>query len=199
LIIPLHRAYPSIYGAPVLDRVDSVIFTARYFRHCMACNFCYDGCCYYGADIDTGNVARVLARADEIEKFCGRARAEWFEPEIRIDPEYPHGAYTRTRVENGKCVFLQQGKRGCGLHAFSLAHDADYHDLKPMDCCLFPLTFDKRTLFASEEVEDGTLVCAGSGATLYQGARAELEFYFGAAMIAELDARAEAFAQGNAL
>ena len=35
-----------------------------------------------------------------------------------------------------------------------------------------------------------TLVCAGNGPTLYQGARAELAYYFGSAFIAELDALA---------
>lgn len=52
---------------------------------------------------------------------------------------------------------------------------------------LFPLTFDDGLLRTAEEVADGTLVCMGSGPTLYRSVRAELLFYFGDAFVNELD------------
>ncbi len=193
MLVSLQHPYVSRYGAPILDRVDSTILTARYFMRCMACTFCYDQCCFFGADVDTRNVARILARAAEIEKYAARPRAQWFEPNVRRDAQFPGGAYTRTMVEHGKCVFLGRGKRGCGIHAYCLDAGTDYHALKPMDCCLFPLTFDEGALRASEEVHDAGLICLSQGATLYEGARAELEFYFGAELIGELGALAASF------
>ena len=35
MIIALAKLYPSIYGAPVIDRIDTAIFTRTYFAHCM--------------------------------------------------------------------------------------------------------------------------------------------------------------------
>lgn len=191
MLIPFARPYSSRYGAPVLTQVDSVIFTARYFRHCMACAFCNDQCCYFGADVDTANVALILKHADELQARVGRAPREWFEPEIRRDPEYPGGEYTRTVAYENRCVFLQQGTRGCHLHSFSLEKNMDYHLLKPMDCCIFPITFDKGVLVASEEVDDKSLICVDRGDSLYAGVRGELEYYFGSAFVTELDLIAE--------
>ena len=53
---------------------------------------------------------------------------------------------------------------------------------------LFPLTFEQGVLVASSEVLDGTLICAGAGPSCYDGAREELRYYFGDALVLELDA-----------
>jgi len=55
---------------------------------------------------------------------------------------------------------------------------------------LFPLTFEQGVLVAAAELADGSLVCAGEGPTLYEGARDELRHYFGAGLVAELDGAA---------
>ena len=73
------------------------------------------------------------------------------------------------------------------LHGLALEKGEDYHALKPMVSSLFPVTFGGETLFCSEELVDGTLVCGGEGPTAYEMARGELSFYFGDAFIAELD------------
>jgi hypothetical protein len=52
---------------------------------------------------------------------------------------------------------------------------------------LFPVTFDYGVLGASSEAVDRSLVCAGSGPTLYEGTRGELAYYFGDALVPELD------------
>ncbi|MGH7269972.1 MAG: hypothetical protein ACREJ3_06035, partial [Polyangiaceae bacterium] len=59
--------------------------------------------------------------------------------------------------------------------------------LKPMVAALFPVTFDGGLLHASNEIADSSLQCIGDGPTLYAGVRAEIEWYFGAAMAQELD------------
>jgi hypothetical protein len=186
-VVPFARSYPSRYGAPVLTQVDTAIFTHSYFTHCMQCSYCGDWCCSHGVDVDEPNVARILARAVELEAFTGVGRERWFEDELGTDPEFPSGAHRRTAVADGGCVFLDRRARGCMLHAFCLARGLDYHELKPMVSALFPVTFADGVLLASDEVDDGTLVCLGEGPSLYQGARDELRFYFGEALVAELD------------
>lgn len=133
---------------------------------------------------------RILARAHELAPRVALPVADWFEPEVTEDEDFPGGAATRTTVVNGRCVFLRTGSRGCTLHALALETDSDYHDLKPMVSALFPVTFGGGALLCSEELVEGSLVCAGSGPTAYEMARAELRYYFGEDMVAELDVMA---------
>jgi hypothetical protein len=63
-----------------------------------------------------------------------------------------------------------------------------------MVSALFPVTFGEGTLFCSEELVDGSLVCAGDGPTAYEMARDELAYYFGIAFVDELDLLAQSVA-----
>jgi Fe-S-cluster containining protein len=174
----------------VIDRVDPAIFQRRYYGHCLDCGFCRDACCQHGVDVALVERDRILAIADALEPIVGVSRDQWFAAQVQQDADFPGGAATRTAVMNGGCVFLRRNARGCALHAYALARDEDYHSIKPMVSSLFPVTFGEGTLFCSEELVDGTLVCAGDGPTAYDMARAELAYYFGATMVAELDALA---------
>jgi hypothetical protein len=167
--------------------VDAAIFTRRYFGHCMACGFCADACCQHGVDVSIVERERILARAPEIEPLVGAPPSEWFEPAITEDEDFPGGAATRTMVVNGRCIFLRRDARGCTLHALSLATSDDYPLLKPIVSTLFPVTFGGGALLCSEELTDDTLVCRGDGPTAYEMARFELGYYFGGALVAELD------------
>jgi len=152
----------------------------------MNCRECQDWCCSWGVDVDGANAEQIM---DTI-----RGNQDYFpfvEPEALFgdgiqDGEFPSGEYRRTTTVAGKCVFSASG-RGCILHSFCLAHNRDYHDLKPMVSILFPLTFDKGLLHASTEVSDGSLVCLCSRVTIYRGIREELAYYFGAEFVKELD------------
>lgn len=188
MIIQLSRNYPSRYGKPVLNRVDTSIFRMKYFAHCMSCNFCHDWCCQFGADVDVHNGARIQQRAAAIEAFVGVSREEWFDPsESCEDDEAPGDLWLRTSVRNGACVFLNPNGRGCMLHSFSIKENIDYHELKPMVCAIFPLSFEEGLLVHTDEIEDNELVCAGEGPSLYSGVRSELLYYFGQDLIDELD------------
>jgi hypothetical protein len=88
---------------------------------------------------------------------------------------------------SGRCVFLRRGGRGCTLHALSLETNDDYHLLKPIVSTLFPVTFGGGALLCSEELTDDSLVCGGEGPTAYEMARSELQYYFGEALVSELD------------
>lgn len=186
-VVALSRAYPSRLERPVLHAVDTRIFTLRYFRHCMDCGFCGDQCCEHGVDVDRDNADRILAMGDGFETFVGKPKTGWFTREMIVDDEFPSRAQTRTSVAGTHCVFHDARTRGCKIHAWCLSHDLDVRAYKPMVSLLFPVTFEKSVLMPSTEVLDGTLVCAGRGDTLYQGARDELLHFFGEEFVRELD------------
>jgi hypothetical protein len=187
-IVALAREHPSIFKAPVLRSVDTQIFSLRYFTHCMSCGFCNDQCCSYGVDIDADNADKLLAMGDDFKAFIGVPESEWFTDEIVDDAEFPSGRNRRTRVRGSHCVFHKPDGRGCLIHAWCIEKGLDYHLFKPMVSILFPLTFEHGSLVASGEAVDRSLICAGSGPTLYEGVRAELAYYFGEGLVEELDA-----------
>lgn len=183
----LPRAFPSRDGVPSIARVDRRIFTLRYFTHCLQCGFCHDWCCQFGVDVELTRFHAIQRHADALERYLGIPRARWFEPETELDHEMPGGGVRRTQVVDGHCVFLRRDGRGCMIHAFALERGMDYHEIKSMVDCLFPITFADDLLCPADEILDGELVCAGQGPTLYRGVREELRYYFGDACVAALD------------
>lgn len=100
----------------------------------------------------------------------------------------------RTNTEAGACVFLNRSGRGCLLHSFAIHRGIDYRELKSMVDCMFPLSFYDDVLCPADEVDDGSLVCVGDGPSLYQGLRDTLAYYFGNALVRELDSMERAVA-----
>ncbi len=186
-VLDLPRGFATRWRAPVIRAVAARVFTRRYFTHCLACGFCDDWCCQFGVDVDLVHHAQLLAHADTLETFVGVPRGEWFEPAPDLDVEMPGGGSFRTRVRDGACVFLNRRGRGCQIHAYAVAQGLDYHDLKSIVDCLFPLTFGDGVLSTAEEVDDETLVCVDQGPSLYRGLREEIRYYFGSDCIAALD------------
>ncbi len=183
----LARPFPSRYGVPVIAHVDVSIFLKRYFTHCLSCTFCHDSCCSYGVDVDLYHVRQIEQRADALEAYTGVPRDQWFTDDRIEDPELPGGGSVRTRVVNGACVFLDRTDRGCMIHKFCTEFGTDYHDLKSIVDCLFPLCVSDATLCPADEVDDGTLMCVSQGPTLYRGLRDELGYYFGDGLLTVLD------------
>lgn len=188
MILELSKSYPSRYGRPILTAVDTAIWSTSGFGDCTACTFCNDGCCAYGVDISVDEVRRLDGHAKELETLTGVPRTEWFDKEEIKDEEFPGQRYTLTQTNSRGCVFLNPAGRGCMIHSFCLQNGMDYHELKPMVSCLFPLTFDRGLLMTSLDVQDKIVVCLGDGPSLYQIGRTELEYYFGPDLICELDA-----------
>ncbi|MGL4423402.1 MAG: YkgJ family cysteine cluster protein [Gemmataceae bacterium] len=208
MVRPLSRAYVCRFGAPVLDRVDPRIFQLTYFGKCMDCTFCHDACCQYGADIEMPRVEALDKIKDELEAYMKVPREWWFrdDPEdvgILPEPEYPGGAYTRTGVTDlpeGRsahneyaCVFLDPAGRGCMIHRFALERGIQVHEIKPLVCLLFPLSFDQALLKPAYEFEVEDLICQGPGPTLYESAKDDVRWYFGEELVAELDAMQREF------
>ncbi|HEV7960286.1 MAG TPA: hypothetical protein VGP01_04600 [Rhizomicrobium sp.] len=186
-MIALTRAYACVMGGPVLTTVNPAIFSLRYFTHCLDCGFCGDACCDHGVDVDLGNAARLKALPADFHDLIGAPDSEWFADGVTLDPEFPGGAYRRTAVRGGTCIFRNPAGRGCAIHAYCLTHKLDYHQFKPMVSVLFPVTFEQGVLTASGEAADGSLICAGQGPSLYDGARNEIAYCFGPELVAELD------------
>jgi len=187
VIRALSRSFACRWGVPAVDRVDTAIFVRRYFMQCMQCSYCFDSCCQYGVDVDAPNVERLRARADDLERYTGVPRDRWFTEAWTDDAEFPGGRHTRTRVQDGACVFRSRTARGCMIHSYALEAGLDYHELKPMVSVLFPVTFDGGLLHPSNEIEDRSLQCIDDGPSLYRGVRDEIAWYFGAGLVAELD------------
>jgi Fe-S-cluster containining protein len=181
-----------ISSDPRVQQVDSEIFTLRYFAECMKCDFCHDVCCEHGCDVNLGERARILAEKESLSKLVNFPVEQWFTNDIKDDPEYPTGQFVRTQVHNERCVFLNRDGRGCLLHKWALENRRDYHDIKPMVCWLFPVIWDKGILRPNYDVKHG-LICADRGPTLFESARSEIQYVFGATFVADLDAmRAQA-------
>jgi hypothetical protein len=186
-MLSLPQPFLCRLGVPTLRRVAPEIFTRRYFTHCLECGFCNDQCCSYGVDVDLRTFEGIQRHADELEAFTGIPRHKWFRKAKETDRTVPGGGSIRTRVQEGRCVFLSRSRRGCLLHAFALERSLDYHDVKSMVDCLFPLSWEDDALCVADEVEDGTLVCLDTGPSLYRGARKEIAYYFGEQCVEALD------------
>src|SRR5262245_6696393 len=188
MIVNLARPHTGRSGLPVVDRVDTRIFHETFFSACMECSFCFDSCCQYGATVEAPTVEAIRQRADDLEAYIGVPRERWFEETFLADADYPGGRYTRTRVVDGSCVFLNRTGRGCLLHRFALEKGVPVPAIKPMACNMFPVLWEDGVLIPPLEVQDRTLVCHGQGPTLYRSARNDLLHYFGPELVAELDA-----------
>jgi hypothetical protein len=197
-LIPLSRPYAARGGAPIVRAVDGAIFDRTYFARCMDCSWCADWCCSHGVDVDETVAQALIARAGEIEARIGVAVDDWFEGPPESDPDAPGGALRRAAVRDGACVFRSRRGRGCALHALAIEIGEDYHRLKPMASVLFPVTWGEEALLISDELEDGSLACAGEGPSVYDASRGELAWYFGDALVAELDGMRRSLQRGAA-
>lgn len=184
-IVALRKEYVS--GNLAISFVHRDIFLKSYFARCLECTFCHDWCCSFGADIDVQNVERINQRRNEILPFVRPPEGEWFDPEFTYYEEYAGNQYTRIQVQGPRCIFISNDQRGCGLHRYALHRGIDYHEIKPLVCILFPLSFEEGVLSVAAELEDHSLVCEGAGESVYQSLRNELEYYLGREFVEEVD------------
>jgi Fe-S-cluster containining protein len=184
-IISMSKEYVS--GNMAISFVHRDIFLKKYFARCLECNFCHDWCCSFGADIDIQNVERIQHRKEEILPFIRTSEVEWFDAEYAYYEEYAGNQYTRINPQGPRCVFISKDQRGCGLHRYAISMQMDYHEIKPLVCILFPLSFEEGILLVAPELDDDSLVCSGAGHSAYQSLRNELEHYFGGELVEELD------------
>lgn len=174
-------------SAPVVKQIDDGIFTKRYLGNCMDCSFCDDICCSYGCAVDRQEVATILKYAGQLEPELGIPSSRWFEDKFESDVDYPSGEVCRTKVLNGRCVFFKRGFRGCSIHRFGLNKGVDIHQIKPMVCSLFPVTWEDDRMFVSSFLDE--LPCKDKGVTVFEAQKDVLKVYFGSDFVSELERR----------
>ncbi|MDQ2691566.1 MAG: DUF3109 family protein [Chloroflexota bacterium] len=185
-LIPLGQEY--LHENLAISFVHRDIFLKNYFARCLECSFCHDWCCSFGADIDIQNVEKIQQQRDEIMPFIRPWEVEWFERDYSYYEEYAGNQFTRINPQGPRCVFISKDQRGCGLHRYAFSRQMDYHEIKPLVCILFPLSFSEGVLCLAQELDDDSLVCAGAGSSAYRSLRNELEYYFGRDCVEEMDA-----------
>lgn len=186
-VINLKKKYKSIFGVPVLDKFETSIYKIHFYKNCLSCDFCNDICCSNGVDIDIENVKRIMEYGDKIENYIKKPKTEWFFSEFKIDNEFPGGQFTRTKVKDGFCVFINKNGRGCLIQKFCIDNNIDFHILKPIVSALFPITFDENLLHPAIQALDKSLICLNQGPSLYLSVRNEILYYFGVELVNELD------------
>ena len=183
---------------PRFRQVESGIFVRRIVGNCLAytcrvrepTKILLDACCQYGADLDLGERDQILAHAADIQRVLSPLVADepWFTDEIEVDPDFPSGAKTRTRMRGDEgCVFLAHDRRGCGIHRASLESGWDLHGVKPAICRLFPLTWDHDSIGLCDDYTDYSCAFEPTAPTVYRNGRDTLADLFGADLVDALD------------
>ena len=187
----LKQSYPSIHGYPVIEKVDTEVFTRNFpFRDCLAVD-CADICCSGGATMDISSFDKLLAYREHFPWI------DWTGYDFREDFYSPGGRGCYTRFPDQRCMFQTPGGRGCAIHAYSLQNGIDYRTIKFFTCCLFPCEVnkvgpDENVLTAGYELRYQSrfnLPCGQQpgGESIYRVCRENLQYYYGAELIGELD------------
>jgi Fe-S-cluster containining protein len=178
-------------------RVDEAIFTRTVVQDCMEhrCAMAatgkqkLDACCQHGVDVDLRERDAIAARDGELRALLrgDAATMPWFHDAIERDADMPSGAYVRTRVVDGGCVFLSHDRRGCAIHRSAVERGWDYRSAKPHVCRLFPLTYTNDAIVISGDYEDYSCAFVAGAPSLYRVTRDALGDVFGAELVAALD------------
>jgi len=189
------------------QRAELGVFTKRFTDDCMGHRCAMhatgseklDACCQHGCDVDLWEQHAILSHADDIRRVLrADAPARWFHDEQEVDADARSGAYVRTVVHDGGCVFLAHDRRGCAIHRAGLERGWDFRVVKPGVCQLFPLTFTSDAIVISDDFDDYSCGHLTSAPTLYRVARASLGHVLGESLVAAMDA-AEAAVTPRAL
>ena len=167
-----------------ITSVDENVLVDHYHSRCMECPSCDDNCCHYGCPVDVSEMNRILTYRDELEQRTSLPASEWFTTETEPRNGFPSGEIVRTRVIDNRCVFLGKISRGCHLHALALEKGLDPHDIKPLICFLFPLTWDNSCLYVSEFLNE--LPCRNTGELILEAQIPELRMYLGDEFVSEI-------------
>ncbi len=180
----MSRVKSATTGVSISEVAES-IFSQKYSAQCLSCQFCHDACCRYGCDVDGAEVARIMTYQKELEILLKIPAALWFRERKRKDTDYPSGEFRRTQTYHDRCVFYTAEPRGCALHCFALKKGLDPHQLKPMVCFLFPITWEQGRLFLNSLFEE--LPCKNQGRVIFEAQKPELRVYFGREFVSELE------------
>jgi hypothetical protein len=118
---------------------------------CLYCNCGENGkgdaCCCFGCDMDKESYNLVIKNRELVEEKIKRKIETCFESGEKVDKEFMDGSCyrTKTRKEDGFCVFHSIGKKGCALVELVLEKKSDWK-LVPTICKLYPINWAKGVL-----------------------------------------------------
>lgn len=194
MIIELKRSYRSLLGNPVINNVDSDIFTTPAIPmptdggKCETCN--------YGVDIDIKNMRALMPHTEALKKLLGIPKNKpHFYIKLINDLTAPGGKTSRVTIHDGQCTFAARDGNGpkCGVERYALTNEFSVLQLKPQVCTMYPVTY------AVGEWEGNCLVVSDDTPakfgtqSVYQAARENLRQLFGNDLLKELDALASQF------
>jgi hypothetical protein len=191
MAITLSKPYPSRYGLPVVDGIDTDIFSTRYPSFgCMGMH-CNDICCSGGAvmDIIAFNKLKAFSGCKEFEKMVWEGLA------FEKYPYYPGGMGCYTPIVEGMCIFKNRASRGCGIHSLCVKNGIEVRELKFFACCIFPVEVNRvqdepHILTVGYELrhEGFDFDCKFAGdSTVYECAREDIDYYFGRELVDVMD------------
>jgi Fe-S-cluster containining protein len=132
-------------------RIDPALLDARFAAGCDT-RRCQGACCRNGVWLDPQDRDRVLAEADRVRAAMDPAQPRdsrrWFSRREVVDTDFPSGRAVHTRVNGGRCVFLN----GAGRCVLQIASSpAEGRQLKPFFCTAFPVTIADGVLILDDE------------------------------------------------
>jgi hypothetical protein len=120
-------------------RIHESIFQARFQSGC-ATSRCKASCCRRGVWVDLAERDAIAASADLIRSHMEPSQEQdperWFDPEVRLNPDFPSGKCIGTAVRHNACVFLDSA----GLCVLQKGN------LKPFFCIAFPIDINDAEL-----------------------------------------------------
>ena len=187
----LGNNFRSCFGLPIINKIDTLIFSTTYTSA---------GCCSGGAAMDIHTFEK-LVKHRAAPDFAG---ITWEGYTFKEDVYSPGGKGCCTKFDNDRCMF-QNPDRGCSIHSYCINNNIDIHELKFFACCLFPVKVNKigeihHILTTGYEMcsPQLDLPCRTTGDTsVYETARKDIEYYYGRALITEIEKIKNVFATAD--
>lgn len=167
-------------------QVAPELFTLGYARNSGPCA-CTSACCKRGVYADLRERDRILLHKELVQRHMdesqNRNEGDWFEPEEKLDADFPSGKCAGTAELNGKCAFLDS--RGlCSLQLAATAEGMHKWALKPLYCVLYPIDVSASVIKFDFRFQDQQACCSITSSfeiPLYEACRHELVHLVGEA------------------
>lgn len=189
MIIKLQKNFTNHAEFPIINKIDTLIFSTRYpKKECSP--QCNNVCCSGGATMDIYTFNKLLKhRHAPIFRSI-----VWEGYSFQDDPDSPGGKGCYTRFYNNRCMF-QNSDWGCSIHTYCLQNSIDVHELKFFTCCLFPVEVNKidgvkNILTAGYELRypQFDIPCKKNGdISVYESAKNDIQYYYGEELIYEIE------------
>lgn len=199
MIIKLKKDYENRNGLPVINKLDTLIFSTTYpSSGCVRA--CKDVCCSGGATMDIYTFNKLIKHRDA-PIFKGII---WEGYNFENDPRSTGGKGCYTRYDNNRCMF-NNDDWGCKIHTYCLEQGIDVRELKFFTCCVFPVEVNKigdvhNILTAGYEMRypEFDLACKKNGDTsVYQIAKPDILYYYGDELISEIETIKKLYENGG--